>query len=702
MTETAPECSFDTFIDADLVLDSTSSEEASSPSGHAIGKSGTTKPSPLASVSGHFSHDGPPTPTISEGFHYHPNASTTSTSSPLVTTPNSALSHPASLHNLSFDFSFIDGSHGQSSASPFSTDVHAAVAAKDAIATGLPAAAVISRPTSSPSAWDGLGAPTVPGPFLHQASSRHQQQQQQQHHQQHHHHGRSLSLHDVAPPTSGSDVDATMAQLPFPPVKVKMESEADSNVPSPLTEDRSSPSSSQPSMSIFDHGSPPMEKKRRLASPAESFTSFTSSVKSGTDASTSMSTDGPSTPLSAKKSSTSSSNSGNQKRSRNNTLTKQPDQQQPQQQALAEGNQDKSSTVDDQQLSQLHQQQQQEAQQQAQQQQRAGNKRPPPSASQFTESGMPFPVIDTSAKHSSLFVPPDTSGLTKREARLVKNRAAAFLSRQRKREQFEELDQKCKHLCRATWRMWEVIVGPGRGWEAFSSSVLPMLMAEEHAEVALSLEQVVMLKGGSIAPTEDGQLQGAVAAGIDMKSTSSTAASSANSRGSETPSAPALGPASGPVDAAAAVVAPPPAPNATKVEDQGEITRLRAEIAQLQESQAALRLELANERALRSESELEQQRRPFRPSAQASQDISLTVAPEEHSERRRGPAKGSRSSERIQRQQVASSLAPQQGGQRKAAGAALMMVLFSFALFGLPGGQMTRLGGVSTTGNVDE
>jgi hypothetical protein len=35
------------------------------------------------------------------------------------------------------------------------------------------------------------------------------------------------------------------------------------------------------------------------------------------------------------------------------------------------------------------------------------------------------------------FVPPDVTGLTKREARLVKNRAAAFLSRQRKREEFE-------------------------------------------------------------------------------------------------------------------------------------------------------------------------------------------------------------------------------------------------------------------------
>jgi hypothetical protein len=38
------------------------------------------------------------------------------------------------------------------------------------------------------------------------------------------------------------------------------------------------------------------------------------------------------------------------------------------------------------------------------------------------------------------FIPPDVSGLSKREARLVKNRAAAFLSRQRKREEFELME----------------------------------------------------------------------------------------------------------------------------------------------------------------------------------------------------------------------------------------------------------------------
>ncbi|EJT96713.1 hypothetical protein DACRYDRAFT_25537 [Dacryopinax primogenitus] len=40
------------------------------------------------------------------------------------------------------------------------------------------------------------------------------------------------------------------------------------------------------------------------------------------------------------------------------------------------------------------------------------------------------------------FVWPDVSGLSKKDARLVKNRAAAFLSRQRKREEFEAMEKR--------------------------------------------------------------------------------------------------------------------------------------------------------------------------------------------------------------------------------------------------------------------
>ncbi|KAG6857183.1 hypothetical protein H0H87_008248 [Tephrocybe sp. NHM501043] len=48
--------------------------------------------------------------------------------------------------------------------------------------------------------------------------------------------------------------------------------------------------------------------------------------------------------------------------------------------------------------------------------------------------------------NSKDFIPPDVSGLSKREARLVKNRAAAFLSRQRKREEFELMEVRVAEL----------------------------------------------------------------------------------------------------------------------------------------------------------------------------------------------------------------------------------------------------------------
>lgn len=136
-------------------------------------------------------------------------------------------------------------------------------------------------------------------------------------------------------------------------------------------------------------------------------------------------------------------------------------------------------------------------------QKQAGQRRPPPSASHITESGKPFPVIDTSAKHSSLFVPPDTTGLTKREARLVKNRAAAFLSRQRKREQFEEMEIKCKGISMLVWRMWEAIAGPDAGLDRVDSTPLAAVLANEDPAARLVLEEVITKKGASIAPTSD-------------------------------------------------------------------------------------------------------------------------------------------------------------------------------------------------------
>lgn len=51
------------------------------------------------------------------------------------------------------------------------------------------------------------------------------------------------------------------------------------------------------------------------------------------------------------------------------------------------------------------------------------------------------------------FVPPDVSGLSKREARLVKNRAAAFLSRQRKREEFELMEVRLQEVLEENARL---------------------------------------------------------------------------------------------------------------------------------------------------------------------------------------------------------------------------------------------------------
>ena len=68
----------------------------------------------------------------------------------------------------------------------------------------------------------------------------------------------------------------------------------------------------------------------------------------------------------------------------------------------------------------------------------------PPAKKIHKRSASPAPAPTKKARgqvSSKDFVHPDVTGLNKREARLVKNRAAAFLSRQRKREEFENMEQ---------------------------------------------------------------------------------------------------------------------------------------------------------------------------------------------------------------------------------------------------------------------
>ncbi|KAG6850852.1 hypothetical protein H0H93_007470 [Arthromyces matolae] len=68
------------------------------------------------------------------------------------------------------------------------------------------------------------------------------------------------------------------------------------------------------------------------------------------------------------------------------------------------------------------------------------------SASSPTEIQPKKPRAAVERINSKDFIPPDVSGLSKREARLVKNRAAAFLSRQRKREEFELMEVRVNEL----------------------------------------------------------------------------------------------------------------------------------------------------------------------------------------------------------------------------------------------------------------
>ncbi|UZJ55156.1 hypothetical protein CBS101457_004476 [Exobasidium rhododendri] len=791
--------SFDSFIDSNQMLESGS--PAPSTPMKSLRMSTNPKLAPLSALPSRLleSNGGNVTPNVNDFLSYP------QTSSSTVTTPTT--SNTSSLHNLNFDFYDTHGDDQSTSASnsfhSSNGDDHSNLDAPILTTFGDASMDQAGSLNHSPASnhvfsWNSSNS-FFPIPMAHSfphttEDLEHDARQNASHH---HHHQRSLSLRDVAPPTAADGaLMESLTTLPFPLVKMEEDqdqsfaSSYNNDAPSPITEDRSSPSSSAIG-SLFDGESPRNDKKRRLTSPSESSES-NNAVRSGKSATVS-------------KSNTSSGNAkkthGGARGSRANTMNGKVSP--PNANALgfsasslienenvtaSKAMEQTMSAVEVQQLPPTQQQQQQQQQlqplqQQAQQQgvqmpvidspppstsqhlqqpysgsliatsieapqhsdhdrsnsplftandpsapPKSGNKRPPPSASQITESGQPFPVIDTSAKHSSLFVPPDTSGLTKREARLVKNRAAAFLSRQRKREQFEELEIKCKFLCRLVWRFWEIVAGPNQDvsfHEKYSQTrILPLLLQEESVEVKEVLEMVVALKGGSVAPTEDGQLQGAVAAGIN----------SANGKLIPDPSAKVDAPKASPSTSTSSPVAVPHFD-----ESKSELARLRAELQESKKRESTLKAELAQERSIRmNENYHNTTAKPFKGGKQ-DEALSLTISPkyqEEEDEdeeedgeggkgissrgrfggdavrRRSGsgrsvvPSGPARTSERLQRQQsqlaLTSNSTAANGGQRKAAGAALMMVLFSFALFGLPNGQMSRVGGITRAGSTED
>ncbi|KAH9925930.1 uncharacterized protein BXZ73DRAFT_49688 [Epithele typhae] len=103
------------------------------------------------------------------------------------------------------------------------------------------------------------------------------------------------------------------------------------------------------------------------------------------------------------------------------------------------------------------------------------------------------------------FVPPDVTGLSKREARLVKNRAAAFLSRQRKREEFENMEIRVAELEQENARLLASIqqtTPPPSGPEDILKSELEQLRRQLAETQQRERELAEKLEGAPVvAPT---------------------------------------------------------------------------------------------------------------------------------------------------------------------------------------------------------
>ncbi|EJD01758.1 uncharacterized protein FOMMEDRAFT_22103 [Fomitiporia mediterranea MF3/22] len=105
------------------------------------------------------------------------------------------------------------------------------------------------------------------------------------------------------------------------------------------------------------------------------------------------------------------------------------------------------------------------------------------------------------------FVPPDVTGLSKREARLVKNRAAAFLSRQRKREEFELMEIRVAELERENSRLRELADGqtpstPSLSSESSELELLRMQLASARQREIELVHRLEVLKHEQKVKTE--------------------------------------------------------------------------------------------------------------------------------------------------------------------------------------------------------
>lgn len=529
--------SFESFIDTDAMAEKHESAEPSSGAAVVAAKAASVSndngSSSLPNSLHHLHHNSlPNTPKMASSFSFG------------GTSNSGGAGGEPSLHDLSFDWEDMNHHPASASQTAAGQDLHA-----------MPGMAYQHQQQS------------LPGSTHHHLSRRSFDDGHGQHHHSAFsdafsapsnaslHHGRSLSLsmHDVAPPHPADNA----GELNFVPQTfshaIKTEHDPslsfDGEVPPPFYPDQSlfgDHSAYHDGATLFDQpngSAPPQEKKRKIDGKA------------------------PAKKSNGKKKATSTtSGQDDQNMSVDDDASESVGQTESHRAAGSEGSPEAGSPK--------------KAAPKA--------KKPPPSASQITESGKPFPVIDTSATHSSLFVPPDTSGLTKREARLVKNRAAAFLSRQRKREQFELLEKQCKSICRLTWRMWENIAGPDADVKKLEETILPNLLSGEAGDVRDCLEQIVVNKGASIAPTEESMANGT----HDTQPQDSPAGTEANRA---SPSA-SVKSGSGKRDRA------DESTSAADKAAQDLVAQLRAELDAAKSREASLRAALAEERSNKSSS----------------------------------------------------------------------------------------------------
>ncbi|KAL5507674.1 hypothetical protein ACEPAH_5292 [Sanghuangporus vaninii] len=125
----------------------------------------------------------------------------------------------------------------------------------------------------------------------------------------------------------------------------------------------------------------------------------------------------------------------------------------------------------------------------------SGSKRVSDECSSSTASSAKKPRAYASLKD---YVPPDVTGLSKREARLVKNRAAAFLSRQRKREEFELMEIRVAELERENARLREMADGaspePSSSTDSPELDLLRMQLAASRQRESELVHRLEMLK----------------------------------------------------------------------------------------------------------------------------------------------------------------------------------------------------------------